>query len=85
MGKRYVTIWFRYLQTDWFTRREPELAKVPFVLYRSTHGRMVVTAANKLAESSGIFPGTVLADARAIVPFLQVKEDQPDFFENKLK
>ncbi len=85
MQKRFVTIWFPYLKTDWFTRREPELKHQPFVLYASSHGRMIITAVNKMAESKGIYTGTVLADARAIVPSIVVKEDTPDFFIKKLK
>ena len=77
MQQRYVTIWFRYLKTDWFSRRQPKLANVPFVLYASDHGRMIVTAANEVAEREGIYTGTVLADARAIVPSIQSVEEKP--------
>lgn len=81
MQSRYVTIWFRYLKTDWFIRRQPKLATVPFVLYASDHGRMIVTAANELAENEGIYTGTILADARAIVPSIQSIEEKSAQFE----
>lgn len=81
MQHRYVTIWFRYLKTDWFIRRQPKLATQAFVLYTSQHGRMVVTAANQLAEQENIYQGTVLADARAILPSLQAVEEKPAQFE----
>jgi protein ImuB len=84
MQRRYVTIWFRYIKTDWFTRRSANgstLAGKPLVVYAKQQGRMVITAANQLAEQQGIYEGTVLADARAIVPTLQTIEDKPEQFE----
>jgi protein ImuB len=78
MQKRFVTIWFRSLATDWFTRRQPELRNVPFVLTTSNHGRMVVTAVNSLAQKQGVDAGMVLADARAMIPSLQVLDDRPE-------
>lgn len=77
MQKRFLSIWFRYLKTDWYTRRHPELADQPFVLAAAEHGRMMVAAANAMAILEGIDPGTVLADARAIVHGLQVYDDEP--------
>jgi len=46
---------------------------------------MIVTAANALAEKQGIHNGMVLADARAIVPGLQVEDDQPELIAKLLK
>jgi protein ImuB len=85
MARRFVSIWFRYLITDWFTLRQPQLANSAFVLRTSSHGRMVVTAANALAEKQGIHRGMVLADARAIIPDLQVLDDKPELMERLLK
>lgn len=85
MHSRFITIWFRYLKTDWVTRRQPELANQPFVLYETKHNRMVVTAANNLAEEKGVYSGTILADARAIIPCLQIKEDTPELFTDVIK
>jgi protein ImuB len=84
MQRRYVTIWFRYLKTDWFTRRNAGLAGRPLVLYASQHGRMVVTAANKIAEANGIYENTVLADARAIVPNIEAIEEKPEQFSHTI-
>jgi protein ImuB len=78
MSKRFLTIWFRYLKTDRFTRRQPNLNTVPFVLASPHHGRMIITAANALAQTEGINPGMVVADARAILPSLKVIDDIPD-------
>ncbi len=84
MGKRFVAIWFRHLTTDWFIRRQPELQSVPFVLVLPEHGRMVVQAASKTAESKGIHRGMVAADGRAILPTLQVLDDIPGTAEKLL-
>jgi protein ImuB len=77
MGTRFVSIWLPYLPTDWFTLRKPELKSIPFVLTAPSHGRMVITAANPVAQRQGIHPGDVLADARAIFPGLQAFDDKP--------
>lgn len=85
MERRVVSIWFCHLTTDWFTLQHPHLGNLPFVLRTSVHGRMMVMAANVQAEKQGIFPGMVLADARAILPGLQVLDDIPDLSERLLK
>ncbi len=77
MRKRFASIWLRYLMTDRMVLQRPELHDVPFVLAAPTHGRMVVTAANPLAESQGISPGMVVADAKAFLPGLEVIDDRP--------
>lgn len=77
MARRFVSIWFRYLVTDWFSLRQPKLKNIAFVLRAPSHGRMVVTAANALAEAQGIHSGMVLADARAIIPNLEVLDHKP--------
>jgi protein ImuB len=78
MEKRFVSIFFRHLATDWFALGQPHLKKLPFVLRTSSHGRMVITAANAVANQKDIHRGMVLADARAIVPALEVQDDKPD-------
>lgn len=84
MKKRFVSVWFRYLNTDWFSIRKPHLKKVPFVLRTLSHGRMVITSVNAIAEQKGIFPGMVLADARAIHPDVEVEDDIADLPERLL-
>lgn len=84
MGKRFVSIWFCHLSTDWFSLRQPHLKTVPFVLRASSHGRMIITAANAVAERKGIHKGMVLADARAIHPDLEVLDDKPDLADKLL-
>ena len=77
MAKRFVSIWFRHLTTDWFTIRQPALCNTAFVLSFPSHGRMMIVASNTIAEANGIYNGMVLADARAIVPSLQAFDDKP--------
>jgi protein ImuB len=77
MQKRFVSIWFRHLTTDWLTLRRPELREVPFVFAAPVRGRIGITATNALAEVNGITTGMAAADARAIVPSLEVVDDMP--------
>jgi protein ImuB len=77
MQKRFVTLWFRHLLTDWLVLRKPELKGVPFVFSAPDHGRMVITATTIEAEKQGVTVGMVAADAKAIVPGLQVIDDIP--------
>ena len=85
MPKRFVTIWFRHLKTDWFIRRQPSLCTIPFVLALPDHGRMIVTAANIVAQNQGIYHGMAVADARSIIPSLQVLDDKPELSIKLLK
>jgi protein ImuB len=78
MEKRFVSIWFRHLNTDWFSLRQPQLKNLPFVLRTPSHGRMIITATNAVAEMRGILCGMALADARAIFPELEVYDDNPE-------
>lgn len=85
MAQRYVSIWFRHLNTDWFSIRQPHLRHTPFVLRASSHGRIIVTALNASAARKGLHVGMPLADARAIIPDLKVLDDKPDLAEKLLK
>ena len=82
--RRYVSIWFPNLLTNRLQLRDPQLAKAPFVLSAKQRGRMVVMAASQLAQQSGIHPGMVVADARAIFPELNVLEFDPTLPERLL-
>src|ERR1700743_378345 len=77
MPKRFVSLWFRYLLTDWLMLRQPELTGAPFVFAVKERGRMIITAANKLAEAQGINKGMAAADAKAIIPGLVIVDDIP--------
>ncbi|TMI97407.1 MAG: DNA polymerase Y family protein [Bacteroidetes bacterium] len=83
--KRFVSIWFPYLKTDWFSVRQPLLRELPFVLVIPDHGRKLISAANEPAIKRSIRPGMVAADAKAIFPSLQVIDDQTDLAERLLR
>jgi protein ImuB len=85
MQKRFIAIWFRHLLTDWFSLRRPELREVPFVIALKDRGRLVITASNGLAESEGIMPGMVAADAKALIPSLEIIDDIPGKGDKLLK
>lgn len=85
MQKRFVTIWFRHLKTDWFTRRQPALKAKPFALAQPDHGRMVITAVNPIALAKDVLPGMVVADARAIIHGMHIIDDQPPLSDKLLK
>lgn len=84
MAKRFVSIWFRHLTTDWFSLHQPNLKNLSFVLRAPSHGRMIITAANVNAEKQGIRTGMALADARAIIPELEVQDNRPDLIDKLL-
>src|SRR5580698_10241637 len=85
MSKRFVSLWFRHLTTDWLTLRRPELKDVPFVLVASVRNRSVIMAANLPAQAQGVTAGMAAADAKAIVPGLQVIDDIPGQANKLLK
>lgn len=85
MSKRFVSIWFDHLKTDWFSIREPRFKSIPFVLRVPSHGRMVISAMNKPAAQQGLSKGMALADARAILPDLEVMDDNPEMESRLMK
>lgn len=85
MGKRFVSIWFRFLKTDWFTKQQRCCPKKPFVLTLQNYGHKVISDVNAVGLSQGIEPGMVLADARAIYPDLQIADDISDLSPRLLK
>lgn len=85
MQKRFVSLWFPYLLTDWTTIQKPELKDKPLVLVAPKHNRLTVTAASALAEAQGIGPGTTAADAKAVIPGLDVLNEVPGTAARLLK
>jgi protein ImuB len=75
--KRFVSIWFPYLITDWFALQKPELRNIPFVVKAPSRGRMIIVAANPLAQRQGINEQMTLADARAVHPNLVAVDERP--------
>lgn len=72
MARRFVSIWFCQLLSNWQVRRQPDLQVQPFVLAAPDHGRMRVVAVSNKAQEQGIRSGMVLADARTLLPGLLV-------------
>lgn len=83
--KRYAALYFRHLTTDWLTLRKPELKDIPFVVAVPDHGRLRITATNLLAEKKDLYTGMVVADAKALVPELEVIDEIPGLNERILK
>ncbi|GHE42722.1 Y-family DNA polymerase [Sphingobacterium griseoflavum] len=77
MKKRYAVLFFPYLLTDWYLRKNTEYVAEPVVFMASANSRMFITASNAIAQELGIFPNMLLADARAAVPQLHVLTDKP--------
>jgi protein ImuB len=77
MNKRFVSLYFPHLKTDWLAIRKPELRDKPVVLSAKEHNRILITAASPAAEKEGLYPGMVVADARALLPELIVVDDKP--------
>lgn len=77
MAKRFVSIWFPHLVTDWHACKQPSLKKVAFVVKTLSQNRMIITAVNPLAAMQGISTGLLLADARALIPSLHAIDDKP--------
>ena len=77
MSKRFVSIWFPYLTTDWHARKQPALRDKAFVLKATVRNRVIIIAANSLARAQGIRNNMVLADAKALYPSLHVMDDKP--------
>ena len=77
MKKRFVAIWFRYLRTDWFIRHHSYAKDQPLVLTAASHGRKIIVRINVKAEQEGVFAGMNVADARALIPSIQVADDLP--------
>jgi len=84
MSKRFVSIWFRFLKTDWFSIQNPSLKDQPFVLTIPDHGRKIISATNALAAKEGIHPGMVLADARTLYHSLLSMDDPPGLSQKLL-
>jgi protein ImuB len=85
MEKRFVSIWFPHLYTDWLASRKPELKNIPFVVVAPSHGKMIIRAVNHLAAQHGIHVHMALADARAIYTGLQSFDELPTLTNKLLK
>jgi protein ImuB len=76
MRKRFASIWFRHLLTDWKAIRQPGLKGKAYVFAEPDHGRMLITALTNEARRYGVMEGMTVADARVIAPELQVFDEK---------
>ncbi|WP_240432853.1 Y-family DNA polymerase [Taibaiella koreensis] len=80
-----MSIWLPFAVTDKMTALQPEREKLPFVLAAAQRGRMIIQHANPVASGKGICAGMAAADARAILPDLEVLPYAEGFTEQLLR
>ncbi|HEX8573251.1 MAG TPA: DNA polymerase Y family protein, partial [Allosphingosinicella sp.] len=59
-----------------FVNFEPD-EKPPLLLSRRTGNRLLVSAASPEARALGLHPGMAVSQARALVPSLDIRDDDP--------
>ena len=65
-------------------RRQPKLKDVPFVLAFSDRGRIIITEVSAAAKSKGLYAGMIVADARVVLPEVEVLDDKPELTKKLL-
>ena len=76
-ARRFLVLFLPHWPTDYLKRRDPQL-KAPLVLYERIKGGLRLAAVDAEAARQGLSVGQNLADARAMVPELTVREmDRP--------
>lgn len=83
--KRYVSVAFRRLLTDWYKRKTPSLKEQLFVVAVSDHGRMLITEVSPEIAKQGISVGMTMADARALLPDINMVEEEKGLAERLLE
>lgn len=73
--RRLIAIWFPTFSTDFYERRDPGLARHPFATYRQTHNAILLIGVNQAACHEGLTPGMTLANARALLPSIALREE----------
>lgn len=81
MSARYVAVWFCYPQTDWYTRRNAERANRPVVIQCVERNRRIIREVNYKGETAGLQKGMTITDARALVPELEIIEEENGLLE----
>lgn len=83
MAKRFLSVWLPHLQADILARRRADLRTHPFALAQKAGSRMQLCSVNKVAADEGIHPGMTVADARSLIPSLEVLTNElPDISES---
>ena len=76
-NRRILHCWLPRFATDRIARRQPALAKQPFVIVRHDRGRRIVVAVNNVAATLNVRAGQSLADARSLCPSLLAIDADP--------
>lgn len=72
-ARRILALWFPRLPTDRLRRKSPDASPdAPFVIAAKTGNALRISALDRKASQLGLRPGMPLADARAMVPALEV-------------
>src|SRR5690554_6696233 len=78
--RRWVSLWFPHWPAEYWRRPSegvrPDQAR-PLALIATAQGGLRVAAVDALAAAEGIAPGLPIADARALLPSLQVRDSDP--------
>ena len=77
MQKRFVTIWFPYLVTDWMAIKNPSLRKTPFAIVMRDHGRVMIREPARQAIHEGVVAGMMASDARIRIPDIRLVDELP--------
>lgn len=77
MARRILSLWFTRLPTDRMAQQSPDLRDRPLALVGADRGRLVLQSVNLAAEQAGVLAGCRLADARALLPDLEVRDADP--------
>jgi protein ImuB len=85
MEKKFLSLYFPFLVTDWISLKKPGYKHLPLVVTCLSQGRSIITNANSPALSEGIHPGMVLADARALLPGILAMNERPGMEETLLR
>ena len=75
--RRVISVWLPCLATDRLCRKTPKWRSEPLTTATAAQGGVRISAVNYSAQNSGIVPGLLLADARALVPQLRVVDAEP--------
>ncbi|MBU0723344.1 MAG: DNA polymerase Y family protein [Alphaproteobacteria bacterium] len=78
--RRWVSLWFPHWQAEHWRRPSDPGAPGrdrPLAVIAPAQGGLRVTAVDSLAAGEGIVPGLPIADARALLPYLAVREADP--------
>ena len=85
MQKRFLSIYFPAFAIDWMMMRDVSLKHKPLVLVVFQHNRLVIHDTSPACALLGIKQGMYLADARAVVPSLQVVNYEIDTWQKRLE